>query len=224
LRVTSIDVIPPSTSGPNPSNPSTGTPIPPPAPGDDSKKDDDKDDDDNKTDGIAINTLNEFQSFDARRISARTSVTKIDFAALESQGVTQSAIDSRVQLADGLEASSGFGILNASRRLANSTLDFEISTSTFEVTSIALPLDAFQEQMLSEQESREYVSGSATAVFVGAATMTAILLASSSSMVALFASSLPTWVNFDPIYLMSSAVSQSDDKSLTDLVKEMRPN
>ena len=82
-------------------------------------------------------------------------------------------------------------------------------------------LAQFAKDAEHQRDTEEVISGSANGIFLGAAAAGAFWLMSGSSLLAVLASSLPTWARFDPIFIVSNHSSrEEDDVSVSDLIQQ----
>ena len=82
-------------------------------------------------------------------------------------------------------------------------------------------LKRFEQETILRQQQLEVVSGTASSLFVGATALGALWLVSGSSLIALLASSIPAWAQFDPIFLVNDhkKSDSEDDVSVADLIQ-----
>ncbi|GAB5404975.1 MAG: hypothetical protein Aurels2KO_32060 [Aureliella sp.] len=83
-------------------------------------------------------------------------------------------------------------------------------------------LDDFQATVAQESEELLLATGVASGVFLVAGAATAVWSVSATSLVSMLSSSLPAWVNFDPVYILQNGLDPSAqcDTSMADLISD----
>ncbi len=101
------------------------------------------------------------------------------------------------------------------------THDSDLSPVQFEYL-----LESFAKDVALREQSIQFVSGLATAVFIGAATGSAFWLAGGSYLATAMYSSLPVWARFDPIFVLQNnrARKIDDDLTLIEIIKQESVN
>ncbi|MCA9196849.1 MAG: tandem-95 repeat protein [Planctomycetales bacterium] len=83
-------------------------------------------------------------------------------------------------------------------------------------------LHQFRGTVDEQQDSVHWVTGSASAIFIGVTVGVATWSLSGTYIASLAASSLPAWTQFDPVFVLRHAATVRDEKSLAQIIQERK--
>ncbi|MEZ6119718.1 MAG: cadherin-like domain-containing protein [Pirellulaceae bacterium] len=120
-----------------------------------------------------------------------------------------------------------FAIALESNSLAHQRNVFTVGFDSAQETALDLEdwdklLHQFRGTVDQQQDSVHWVTGSASAIFIGVTVGVATWSLSGTYIASLAASSLPAWAQFDPVFVLRHAATVRDEKSLAQIIQERK--